>query len=86
MIGILGLFEVMRHLCARVVVIALDVERFFLRTAIQDGLVAANILGDGVERCQQFLAQVFPLMLLGYRDLLNMAAHATIVNTARVSC
>lgn len=84
-IWLLVLLVVMRHLGARVVVIALDVERLIFRTAIKDGLVASKIFSDGVKRCQHFLAQVLPLMVLGYRDLFNMAAQTTIVNAVRTS-
>lgn len=76
------LLIVARHLSPRILIFAFDIERLILRAAIQNRLVAAQTDGDGIERGQQLLAQLLPLLVLGDRDFLDVADDAAVVNAA----
>lgn len=55
----------MRHLGARIVIVALDVEGFLVDAAVEDRLVAAEADGHRVEGRQHLLPKAFSLLFLG---------------------
>ena len=71
---------VMCHLQAGPSEAALDVEALVGLAAVQDSLVAANLLGDVVERLDDAQAQLLALLVLGNGDVLDMAYEAEAVD------
>lgn len=58
-----------------------DVETFVCLAAIQNSLVAADILGDVVECLDDAQTQLLALLVLGNGDVFNMADLAKTVDT-----
>lgn len=71
--GLTLLFVVVGHLQAGSPEAALDIETLVGLTAVEDGLVAANLFGDEVERLDQAQTQLLALLVLGDCDILNVA-------------
>ena len=63
----------MRHFQPGFPKTALDVEALVRLAAVEDGLVAADVLGDEVECLNEAQAQFLALLVLGDRDVLDMA-------------
>lgn len=74
------LLEVDDHLGAGAVVAALDIERLVLGATIEDGLVAADGDGDGVEGLDHESAEPLALMLSRDRDLLDVAYYPAVMD------
>lgn len=70
----------MRHLGARIVIVALDVEGLFIDAAVEDRLIAAQADGHRVERCQHLLPKALPLLFRGDRYLFDVSAEAAVVD------
>lgn len=78
----------MRHLQPSPLKAALDVEALVGLAAVEDGLVAADLLGDEVESLDEAEAQLLALLILGDGDVLDVADQPEVVNAsdaARVS-
>ena len=78
-------------LCALVVVChletsaaeaALDIEALVRLTAVEDRLVAANLLGDEVEGLDQAQAELLALLVLGDGDIFDVSDEAEVVDAA----
>ena len=63
----------MRHFQPGFPKTALDVEALVRLAAVEDGLVAADVLGDEVECLNEAQAQFLALLVLGHRDILDVA-------------
>lgn len=80
---------VVGHLKASSSESALDVEAFVGVAAVEDTLVAANLLGDVVEGLDQAEAELLALLILGDGDVFDVADLAQAVDAAeqiKVSC
>jgi hypothetical protein len=76
--GAVGFFTlrplvVVRHLQAGSPEAALDVEALVGLTAVEDGLVAARLLGDKVECLDDAQPQLLALLILGNGDILDVS-------------
>lgn len=60
-----------------------DVERFVLRTTVEDIFVAAHILADGVQSLDHSQSQTFALKLFGDGDLFHVSNKSSVVDTGR---
>ena len=74
----------MRHLEAGPPEAALDVEALVGLAAVEDGLVAADLLGDEVERLDEAQAELLALLVLRHRDVLDVAYETQAVDTVLV--
>lgn len=75
----------MRHLQTCPPEAALDVEALVCLAAVEDSLVAADLLGDEVECLDQPQTQLLALLVLGYRDVLDVSDEPEVVDAARKS-
>lgn len=75
---------VVRHLEAGALEAALDVEALVGLAAVEDGLVAADALGDVVEGLDEAQAQLLALLVLGDGDVLDVADQAEVVDAVCV--
>lgn len=80
MIIILCFLKIPRHFNSRVVVPTLDIKRFILCAAIKNVLVAAEVLGDGVEGVEHGEAEVFALVGVGDCYFFYVAYEAAVVD------
>lgn len=76
----LGPLVVVSHLQASPPEAALDVEALVGLAAVQDALVAADLLGDEVEGLDDAQAELLALLVLGDRDVLNVSDGAEVVD------
>jgi hypothetical protein len=76
----LGHFVVVGHLQAGPLEAALDIEALIGLGAVQDGLVAAGVLGDEVQRLDHLQTELLPLLVLCDRDVFNMTCLSEVVN------
>ena len=72
----------MGHLQARPPEAALDVEPLVGLAAVEDGLVAADLLGDEVEGLDEAEAELLALLVAGDGDVLDVADGAEAVDAA----
>lgn len=72
---------VVRHLQAGPLESALDVEAFVGIAAIEDGLVATDLVGNKVEGLDQPQTQFLALLVLSDCDIFDVADHAKVVDT-----
>lgn len=77
----LGGIVVVSHFQAGALVAALDVEALIRLGAIEDALVAAGVLGDEIQCLNHLEPQLLALLVLGDRDVFDVACHAQVVNT-----
>lgn len=70
----------MRHLQARPPEPALDVEALVRLAAVEDALVAADLLGDVVERLDDAEAELLALLVLCDGDVLDVADLSKVVD------
>lgn len=70
----------MGHLQTRPPEAALDVETLVVLAAVENGLVAAYLLGDVVERLDDAQAQLLALLIFGDGNVLNVADGTEIVD------
>lgn len=70
----------MRHLQARSSEAALDVETLIRFAAVENALVAADLLGDKVKRLDQAKAQLLALLVAGDRNVFNVSDRSKVVN------
>lgn len=75
---------VVRHLEAGALEAALDVEALVGLAAVEDGLVAADALGDVVEGLDEAQAQLLALLVLGDGDVLDVADQTEVVDAVCV--
>lgn len=80
--GLTLLFVVVSHLEAGPPETALDVETLVGLAAVENGLVAADLFGDEVERLDQAQTQLLALLVLGHCDILNVANLCERMDTA----
>lgn len=80
--GLTLLFIVVSHLEAGSPEAALDVETLVGLAAVENGLVAADLFGDEVERLDQAQTQLLALLVLGDCDILNVANLCERMDTA----
>lgn len=73
----------MCHLQASPSKAALDVEALVSLAAVEDGLVAADLLGDEVQRLDDAQAQLLALLVLGDCDVFDVSDEAEIVDAAK---
>lgn len=71
---------VVRHFESRLPEAALDVEALVRFAAVEDRLVAADFLGDVVERLDEAQAKFLALLVFGHRDVLNVSYQTQAVN------
>lgn len=71
----------MRHLQTGPPESALDVEALVRLAAVEDALVAADFLGDVVERLDDAQTELLALLVLGDGDVLDVADLSEVVNT-----
>lgn len=76
---------VVGHLKASSSESALDVEAFVGVAAVEDALVAANLLGDVVEGLDQAEAELLALLILGDGDVFDVADLAQAVDAVEQS-
>jgi hypothetical protein len=74
---------VVRHLKTSSSEAALDVEALVRLAAVEDRLVAADLLGDEVERLDDPQAELLALLVLGDRDVFDVADEAEGVDAAK---
>lgn len=74
-------FVVVGHLQTSPLEAALDVESFVGLAAVENGLVAADFLGNVVECLDQSQTQFFALLILCDGDILDVADQAQVVDT-----
>lgn len=72
---------VVRHLEPGPLEAALDVEALVGLAAVEDGLVAANLLGNEVEGLDQPKSQFLSLLILRDRDVFDVGDGAETVDT-----
>lgn len=60
---------------------ALDIKRFVLGSAVENVLVATEVLAEGIEGVDHFQAELFSLVFLGDGDLFDVADKTAIVDT-----
>ena len=72
----LGALVVVGHLQTGSSETALDVEALVCLAAVEDGLVAARLLGDKVECLDQPQTQLLALLILGNRDVFDVTDHS----------
>lgn len=70
----------MRHLQARPPKPALDVEALVRLAAVEDALVAPNLLGDVVERLDDAETQLLALLVLCDGDVLDVTDLSEVVD------
>lgn len=70
----------MRHLQASSLEAALDIKPLIRLAAIQDGLVAAHILGDEIQRLDDLQPELLALLIFGYGDVFDVAYFAKVVD------
>lgn len=73
----------MRHLQTGPLEAALDVEALVGLAAVEDGLVAADLLGDEVQRLDEAEAELLALLVLCDGDVLDVAYQAQVVDAGR---
>lgn len=71
---------IMRHLKSRPPEPALDVESLVRLGAIQNTLVAPNLLSNKVQRLNYAQPKLLPLLILRNRNILNVPDEAQVVN------
>lgn len=76
---------VVGHLKASSSESALDVEAFVGVAAVEDALVAANLLGDVIEGLDQAEAELLALLVLGDSDVFDVADFAQAVDAVEQS-
>lgn len=76
---------VVGHLKASSSESALDVEAFVGVAAVEDALVAANLLGDVIEGLDQAEAELLALLVLGDGDVFDVADFAQAVDAVEQS-
>lgn len=76
--------DVVDHFHAGAVIAAFLVKCLLLLAAVEDGLVAAGVVGDGVEGVHEQAAEASALVLLGDANLLDMADSAAVMNTGPI--
>jgi hypothetical protein len=64
---------------------ALHVEALVVLAAVEDGLVAADLLGDEIEGLDEAQAELLALLVLGDGDVLDVADEAEVVDALGVS-
>jgi len=69
----------MRHLQAGAFEAALDVEALVGFGAVEDGLVAADVLGDEIERLDELQAELLALLVFGDGDVFDVPDQAEVV-------
>lgn len=74
----------MRHLQPRPPEAALDVEALVRLAAVEDALVAADLLGDEVERLDDAEAELLALLVLCDGDVLDVADLSEVVDAGSV--
>jgi hypothetical protein len=77
-----GTLVVVGHLQASPPEAALDVEPFVGLAAVEDALVAADLLGDEVEGLDEAEAELLALLVAGDSDILDVADGAETVDAA----
>lgn len=70
----------MSHLQASPLETALDVEAFVGLAAVEDALVTADLLGDGVESLDDAQPEFLALLVLGHGDVLNVSHEPHVVD------
>lgn len=70
----------MRHLQPCPLEPALDIESLIRLTAVQDRLVAANLLSDKVQRLNNSQTQLLALLVLGDSNVLDVADQTELVD------
>lgn len=75
----------MRHLESGPLKAALDVEALVCLAAVEDGLVAADLLGDEVEGLDEAETQLLALLVLCDGDVLDVADQAKVVDASEGS-
>jgi hypothetical protein len=76
----LGDIIVMSHLQPSPTEATLDVEALVGLAAVQYALVAPNLLRDEVERLDNPQSQLLALLVLGHRDILDVADYPEVVD------
>jgi len=76
----LGSFVVVRHLEAGPLEAAFDIETLVVLAAVEDGLVAARLGRDEVERLDDAQAQLLALLVLGNGDVFDVSNLTEIVD------
>ena len=66
----------MGHLAARPLVPALDIEAFICLAAVQDGLIAAQLLGEVVEGSNDAEPELLALLVLVDGNVFDVASRA----------
>ncbi len=75
-------FIVVCHLEPSAAEAALHIEALVGLAAVEDRLVAANLLGDEVEGLDQAQAELLALLVLGDGDIFDVSDEAEVVDTA----
>lgn len=70
----------MRHLKSRPLEPTFDIEPFVGLGAIQNGLVAPDLLGDEIQRLDDPEAKLLALLVLGNSNIFNVADETQLVN------
>lgn len=76
----------MRHLQTGPLEAALDVEALIGFAAVEDGLVAADLLCDEVEGLDQTKTQLLPLLVLCDGNVLDVADFTEVVDASKANC
>ena len=73
---------IMGHLQPRPFEAALHIETLISLRAVQDGLVASDILGDVIQCLDDAQPKLFALLIFGDRNVLNMPNETKVVDAA----
>lgn len=71
----------MCHLQACTLEATLDIKPFIRLAAVQDGLVASDILSNEIESLDDFEPKLLALLVFGHCDVLNVSNKAKVMDT-----